>query len=129
MIKNGVYVLFCSCMNIIFNLLLVHDVHTTTTIKFIRTIFCHILLLYRIAFHCTVWMCRPAAHQDCWVICAVEIFLLTYLCTNATGTKQLTVVVFSVGECSVRTVWHEDQIWWSSVCKVRRRANYVNFSV
>jgi len=26
-------------------------------------------------------MCRPAAHQDCWVICAVEIFLLTYLLT------------------------------------------------
>jgi len=27
--------------------------------------------------------------------------------------------VFSVRKRSVRTVWHEDQVWRSNVCKVR----------
>jgi len=47
--KNGVYVLFCSLYNIIFNLLVAqlvkYDVHTTPKIKFIHATFYHILLL------------------------------------------------------------------------------------
>jgi len=67
---------FASCMNIIFNSLLVqlvkYDVHTTHKIKFIHAIFYHILLFSGIAVRCTT-----AAISLCVSVCSCLCFYLS----------------------------------------------------